>query len=169
KYSRNLPCTKETVTPTKAGLTLSLLIPTESAGASKLFVTSRVLHVLFCLVLFLFYNCLSWILDGILLSLTLQDIVNRFLQGVQAAGCLDCVQIFPPTMSSKMQSSNNIAQARRIVQQLRIEANIERIKVSKASADLMHYCGEHARYDPLLMGIPASENPFKDKKPCTIL
>uniref|UniRef100_A0AAZ3SUY1 Guanine nucleotide-binding protein subunit gamma n=1 Tax=Oncorhynchus tshawytscha TaxID=74940 RepID=A0AAZ3SUY1_ONCTS len=72
-------------------------------------------------------------------------------------------------MSSKMPSSNNIAQARRTVQQLRIEASIERIKVSKASADLMHYCGEHAKYDPLLMGIPASENPFKDKKPCTIL
>ncbi|MBN3313223.1 DIRA2 protein, partial [Atractosteus spatula] len=110
-------------------------------------------------------------------------------------------------MSSKMPSSNNIAQARRTVQQLRIEANIERIKggwdlgfepptpgapceghtssgqallqgqpphpprlgVSKASADLMHYCGEHAKHDPLLMGIPASENPFKDKKPCTIL
>ncbi|XP_063057655.1 guanine nucleotide-binding protein G(I)/G(S)/G(O) subunit gamma-12 [Engraulis encrasicolus] len=72
-------------------------------------------------------------------------------------------------MSSKMQSSNNIAQARRTVQQLRIEANIDRMKVSKASADLMHYCGEHAKYDPLLMGIPASENPFKDKKPCTIL
>ncbi|XP_039547518.1 guanine nucleotide-binding protein G(I)/G(S)/G(O) subunit gamma-12 [Pimephales promelas] len=71
-------------------------------------------------------------------------------------------------MSSK-QNSNNIAQARRTVQQLRIEANKERIKVSKASADLMHYCSEHAKYDPLLMGIPASENPFKDKKPCTIL
>ncbi|RXN13512.1 guanine nucleotide-binding G(I) G(S) G(O) subunit gamma-12-like protein [Labeo rohita] len=41
--------------------------------------------------------------------------------------------------------------------------------VSKASADLMHYCSEHAKYDPLLMGIPTSENPFKDKKPCTIL
>ncbi|XP_035380353.1 guanine nucleotide-binding protein G(I)/G(S)/G(O) subunit gamma-12 isoform X1 [Electrophorus electricus] len=74
-----------------------------------------------------------------------------------------------PSMSTKMQSSNNTVQAQRIVQQLQTEANIERIKVSKASADLMHYCGEQARNDPLLMGIPASENPFKEKKPCTIL
>ncbi|KAG9278839.1 guanine nucleotide-binding protein G(I)/G(S)/G(O) subunit gamma-12a [Astyanax mexicanus] len=72
-------------------------------------------------------------------------------------------------MSSKMTSSNNLAQARRTVQQLRVEAGIERIKVSKASADLMRYCSEHAKYDPLLTGIPASENPFKDKKPCIIL
>ncbi|XP_035384288.1 guanine nucleotide-binding protein G(I)/G(S)/G(O) subunit gamma-12a [Electrophorus electricus] len=72
-------------------------------------------------------------------------------------------------MSSKMSSSTNMANARRMVQQLRVEASIERIKVSKASADLMRYCGEHAKQDPLLMGIPASENPFKDKKPCTIL
>lgn len=105
-------------------------------------------------------------------------------------------------MSSKMQSSSSIVQARRTVQQLRIEASIERIKVclqshshhydcstffffffffrrlvyllislqvSKASSELMRYCGEHAKNDPLLMGIPASENPFKDKKPCTVL
>lgn len=43
------------------------------------------------------------------------------------------------------------------------------LQVSKASSDLMRYCGEHAKNDPLLMGIPASENPFKDKKPCTVL
>ncbi|XP_026169232.1 guanine nucleotide-binding protein G(I)/G(S)/G(O) subunit gamma-12a [Mastacembelus armatus] len=72
-------------------------------------------------------------------------------------------------MSSKAHGANNIAQARRTVQQLRIEASIERIKVSKASADLMNYCNEEAKYDPLLMGIPASDNPFKDKKHCTIL
>ncbi|XP_013879529.1 guanine nucleotide-binding protein G(I)/G(S)/G(O) subunit gamma-12 [Austrofundulus limnaeus] len=72
-------------------------------------------------------------------------------------------------MSSRMQSSSRTAQARRTVQQLRMEASIERIKVSKASSDLMRYCGEHAKSDPLLMGIPASENPFKDKKPCSVL
>lgn len=41
-------------------------------------------------------------------------------------------------MSSKMQSSNNIAQARRTVQQLRIEANVERIKVNVMFISLNH-------------------------------
>ncbi|XP_032202526.1 guanine nucleotide-binding protein G(I)/G(S)/G(O) subunit gamma-12-like [Mustela erminea] len=72
-------------------------------------------------------------------------------------------------MSRKPASTNNIAQARRTVQQLRMEASVERIKVSKASADLMSYCAEHARSDPLLIGIPTSENPFKDKKKKTCI
>ncbi|ETE72840.1 Guanine nucleotide-binding protein G(I)/G(S)/G(O) subunit gamma-2, partial [Ophiophagus hannah] len=38
------------------------------------------------------------------------------------------------------------------------------IKVSKAAADLMAYCEAHAKEDPLLTPVPASENPFREKK-----
>ncbi|KAA8584002.1 hypothetical protein FQN60_015210, partial [Etheostoma spectabile] len=42
--------------------------------------------------------------------------------------------------------------------------------VSKAAADLMAYCDAHIREDPLIMPVPASENPFREKKFfCTIL
>ncbi|KAG8561585.1 hypothetical protein GDO81_015397 [Engystomops pustulosus] len=68
--------------------------------------------------------------------------------------------------SSLMASNNtaNIAQARKLVEQLKMEANIDRIKVSKAAADLMAYCEAHAKEDPLLTPVPASENPFREKK-----
>ncbi|TKC41432.1 hypothetical protein EI555_014515 [Monodon monoceros] len=44
------------------------------------------------------------------------------------------------------------------------------LQVSQAAADLLAYCEAHVREDPLLIPVPASENPFREKKFfCTIL
>ncbi|XP_027825371.1 putative guanine nucleotide-binding protein G(I)/G(S)/G(O) subunit gamma-14 [Ovis aries] len=91
-------------------------------------------------------------------------------------------------MSSKVTIGSDIGQARRAVEQLRMEAGIDRMKVrtrvrrahlsqanraglqvSKAAADLLQFCTEQAKSDPFLVGIPAAINPFKEKKPCAIL
>ncbi|MGH0172342.1 UNVERIFIED_CONTAM: hypothetical protein FKN15_062406 [Acipenser sinensis] len=45
----------------------------------------------------------------------------------------------------------------------------EEKKISKAATELMLYCQENHRRDPLLSGVPASANPFKDKKTCVLL
>ncbi|KAF4105648.1 hypothetical protein G5714_013310 [Onychostoma macrolepis] len=86
----------------------------------------------------------------------------------------DTPQTFELTVMTVQQAStgslmatNNtasIAQARKLVEQLKMEANIDRIKVSKAAADLTSYCEAHAKEDPLLSPVPASENPFREKK-----
>ncbi|XP_065143050.1 guanine nucleotide-binding protein G(I)/G(S)/G(O) subunit gamma-8 isoform X1 [Paramisgurnus dabryanus] len=69
--------------------------------------------------------------------------------------------------------SNNmakIADARKTVEQLKLEVNIDRMMVSKAAAELMAYCEAHAKEDPLVAPVPSSENPFREKKIfCTVL
>ncbi|KAG8584558.1 hypothetical protein GDO81_004661 [Engystomops pustulosus] len=67
-------------------------------------------------------------------------------------------------------STTSISQARKAVEQLKMEACMDRIKISKAAADLMAYCDAHVREDPLILPVPASENPFREKKLfCNIL
>ncbi|XP_006631534.1 guanine nucleotide-binding protein G(I)/G(S)/G(O) subunit gamma-12-like [Lepisosteus oculatus] len=65
--------------------------------------------------------------------------------------------------------SSSVAQARRAVDQLRLEASVDRIKISIAATDLVRFCQDHSKSDPLLTGIPTSSNPFKDKKSCVLL
>ncbi|KAJ8398724.1 hypothetical protein AAFF_G00419210 [Aldrovandia affinis] len=72
-------------------------------------------------------------------------------------------------MTGKGCSSNSVLQARWVVEQLRVEASMKRIKISIAVAQLVQYCQEHSRSDPLLTGIATSANPFKDKKTCMLL
>ncbi|XP_075059466.1 guanine nucleotide-binding protein G(I)/G(S)/G(O) subunit gamma-4 isoform X1 [Mixophyes fleayi] len=79
---------------------------------------------------------------------------------------------FAHTMKEIMSnnSTTSISQARKAVEQLKMEACMDRIKISKAAADLMAYCDAHTREDPLILPVPASENPFREKKFfCTIL
>ncbi|MBN3302019.1 GBG5 protein, partial [Amia calva] len=56
----------------------------------------------------------------------------------------------------------------RAVKQLRLEASVRRIKVSQAAADLKHFCLQNAHNDPLLMGVPSSDNPFRPPKSCAL-
>uniref|UniRef100_V9LJK0 Guanine nucleotide-binding protein subunit gamma n=1 Tax=Callorhinchus milii TaxID=7868 RepID=V9LJK0_CALMI len=63
-----------------------------------------------------------------------------------------------------------IAEARKAVEQLKLEVHIDRMQVSKAGAELLEYCEAHAKEDPLVSPVPSSENPFRDKKlGCAIL
>ncbi|XP_028921201.1 guanine nucleotide-binding protein G(I)/G(S)/G(O) subunit gamma-8 [Ornithorhynchus anatinus] len=63
--------------------------------------------------------------------------------------------------------SNNmakIAEARKTVEQLKLEVNVDRMKISKAAAELLAFCEEHAKEDPLVSPVPAAENPFREKR-----
>lgn len=82
----------------------------------------------------------------------------------------------PPQQGCRMKegvssnSTTSISQARKAVEQLKMEACMDRVKVSQAAADLLAYCEAHVREDPLIIPVPASENPFREKKFfCTIL
>ncbi|XP_020504319.1 guanine nucleotide-binding protein G(I)/G(S)/G(O) subunit gamma-5 [Labrus bergylta] len=68
-----------------------------------------------------------------------------------------------------MSSSSSIAAMKKVVKQLRLEAGINRVKVSQAAVDLQQFCLQHAQQDPLLTGMSSSNNPFRPQKVCSFL
>ncbi|XP_068041129.1 guanine nucleotide-binding protein G(I)/G(S)/G(O) subunit gamma-4 isoform X1 [Anomalospiza imberbis] len=98
---------------------------------------------------------------------------SAFVCHLQDSGGM--LMIEDANMKNKMKelvsnSTTSISQARKAVEQLKMEAYMDRIKVSKAAADLLAYCDAHIGEDPLIIPVPASENPFREKKLfCTIL
>ncbi|XP_055313848.1 guanine nucleotide-binding protein subunit gamma-1 isoform X2 [Sitodiplosis mosellana] len=66
--------------------------------------------------------------------------------------------------------ANNLQQQRNMVEQLRREANIQRMPVSKACEDIIKYVTEHEQEDCLLVGFSSQKvNPFREKSSCQIL
>ncbi|XP_040263871.1 guanine nucleotide-binding protein G(I)/G(S)/G(O) subunit gamma-5 [Bufo gargarizans] len=68
-----------------------------------------------------------------------------------------------------MSATANVSAMKKVVQQLRVEAGINRVKVSQAAADLKQFCMQNAQHDPLLTGISSSTNPFRPPKVCSFL
>jgi predicted PilT family ATPase len=69
---------------------------------------------------------------------------------------------------SKFQES--LQQHRKIVEQLKVEANMERIPVSEAIEEMKKFCELHYEGDVLINGFTKqNENPFKDKGGCIVL
>ncbi|XP_052799004.1 guanine nucleotide-binding protein G(I)/G(S)/G(O) subunit gamma-7-like [Mya arenaria] len=65
--------------------------------------------------------------------------------------------------------SSQVQNLQKQLLQLRQEANVHRIPVSEAIGEIMRYTSQHASDDALVVGVPQSENPFKDAKGCLIL
>ncbi|KAF8381579.1 gpc-1 [Pristionchus pacificus] len=54
-------------------------------------------------------------------------------------------------------------------EQLRVEAHVQRKKVSEVSKDLIEYCEKNKGGDALISGPPDNHNPFQEKKSCAML
>ncbi|XP_032246360.1 guanine nucleotide-binding protein G(I)/G(S)/G(O) subunit gamma-5-like [Phoca vitulina] len=74
-----------------------------------------------------------------------------------------------PALESAMSGSSSVAAMKKVVQQLRLEAGLNRVKVSQAAADLKQFCLQNAQHDPLLTGVSSSTNPFRPPKVCSFL
>ncbi|XP_032609733.2 guanine nucleotide-binding protein G(I)/G(S)/G(O) subunit gamma-5-like [Hylobates moloch] len=74
-----------------------------------------------------------------------------------------------PAVACTMSGSSSIAAMKKVVQQLRLEAGLNRIKVSQAAADLKQFCLQNAQHDPVLTGVSSSTNPFRPQKVCSFL
>ncbi|XP_042556943.1 guanine nucleotide-binding protein G(I)/G(S)/G(O) subunit gamma-5-like [Dipodomys spectabilis] len=74
-----------------------------------------------------------------------------------------------PRLPGARSGSSSVAAMKKVVQQLRMEAGLNRVKVSQAAADLKQFCLQNAQHDPLLTGVSSSTNPFRPQKVCSFL
>ncbi|XP_037693548.1 guanine nucleotide-binding protein G(I)/G(S)/G(O) subunit gamma-10-like [Choloepus didactylus] len=68
-----------------------------------------------------------------------------------------------------MSSGASVNPLQSLVEQLKLEAGMERIKVSQAAAELPQYCVQNACKDRLLVGVWARSSPFQEPRSCALL
>ncbi|KAM7140345.1 guanine nucleotide-binding protein G(I)/G(S)/G(O) subunit gamma-5-like [Molossus nigricans] len=68
-----------------------------------------------------------------------------------------------------MSGSSSVTTMKKVIQQLWLEARLNRLKISQAAAALKQFCLQNAQHDPLLTGVSSSTNPFRPQKVCFFL
>ena len=75
---------------------------------------------------------------------------------------------FSPYRMNKFQEG--LQAQRKLVEQLRAEAAIQRLPVSECVEEIKKFCEQHEENDVLIKGfVKQNDNPFKEKGGCTIL
>ncbi|KAM5326218.1 guanine nucleotide-binding protein G(I)/G(S)/G(O) subunit gamma-10-like [Glossophaga mutica] len=67
-----------------------------------------------------------------------------------------------------MSAGGSVIALQRLGERLKLQAGVERIKVSQAAAELQQHCTQNACKDALLVGIPAESNPFREPRSCAL-
>ena len=66
-------------------------------------------------------------------------------------------------------SMSNQQVAKKLVEQLRVESDVQRLPISQTVQQMMAYIEQNKEHDPLIVGIDKKMNPFQEKNSCTIL
>ncbi|CAI5455629.1 unnamed protein product [Caenorhabditis angaria] len=76
---------------------------------------------------------------------------------------------FFPEIVNRTSIPEEMDNVKATTEQLRVEAQIVRKKVSEVSKDLMEYCEKNKAGDMLVSGPTDQHNPFQEKKSCSML
>ena len=75
-----------------------------------------------------------------------------------------------PTKLEMNKFQEGLQAQRKLVEQLRAEAAVQRLPVSECIEEIKKYCEQHQETDVLIKGfVKQNDNPFKEKGGCTIL
>ena len=64
---------------------------------------------------------------------------------------------------------SNLQAAKKLVEQLRVESDVQRLPVSRTIQEMIQFIEQHKEHDPLIVGIDKKTNPFHERSSCTIL